>query len=255
MALETASYIHQLEPSNPAPTDQLRQADDHLRLIKQTLRLTFPNITGPVTASQDDLNNPSVIPVGLAALWFLGEETVPSGWAVCDGRTVPLSDGSGTITTPDMRGLIPFGADASHAVGTTFGNTSVTVATNNSGSHTHTVDGGDHTHSGTVSGHALTIAELPAHSHGNGVTDSSDAMFSYGAKPSPSTRNSLDNNSSGASLQGNTETIGSGQAHSHDLSVGTSSHSHGVSTAEAHSHNVQVSLLQPARSILFIMKV
>ena len=255
MALETASYIHQLEPSNPAPTDQLRQADDHLRLIKQTLRQTFPNITGPITVSQNDLNNPSVIPVGLGAIWFLGEATVPSGWAVCDGRTVPLSDGSGNIVTPNMQGLIPMGANASYAVGALLGQPSVTVSTNSAGSHSHTVDGGDHTHSGTIGGHSLTVAEIPAHSHGNGINDSSDAMFSYGAKPAPSTRNSADNNSAGASLQGNTETIGSGAAHSHTLTIGTSSHAHEVSTAAAHAHSVQVPVLQPAMAILFIMKV
>ena len=56
MALETASNISQLNTSNPASTDGLAQADDHIRLIKSTLQNTFANVTGAVTADQGDLN-------------------------------------------------------------------------------------------------------------------------------------------------------------------------------------------------------
>ena len=34
MALETGTYIDSLNAANPAATDGLSQADDHLRLIK-----------------------------------------------------------------------------------------------------------------------------------------------------------------------------------------------------------------------------
>jgi hypothetical protein len=47
MALETATYIADLNPTNPPGTDPVAQADDHLRLIKQVLQNTFPNQTGP----------------------------------------------------------------------------------------------------------------------------------------------------------------------------------------------------------------
>lgn len=56
MALETATYINGLNTSNPASTDGLSQADDHLRLIKSTLKSTFANIDAAVTATEDDLN-------------------------------------------------------------------------------------------------------------------------------------------------------------------------------------------------------
>ena len=56
MALETASNISQLNTSNPASTDGLAQADDHIRMIKSTLKNTFANVTGAVTADQGDLN-------------------------------------------------------------------------------------------------------------------------------------------------------------------------------------------------------
>lgn len=57
MALENGTYVNSLVPANPASTDGLAQADDHIRLIKSTLQNTFPNLTGAVTATQATLNN------------------------------------------------------------------------------------------------------------------------------------------------------------------------------------------------------
>ena len=42
MALETASFIDGLNSSNPAATDALAQADDHLRLIKAAIKANIP---------------------------------------------------------------------------------------------------------------------------------------------------------------------------------------------------------------------
>ena len=56
MGLETGTYIDSLVTTNPASTDGLAQADDHLRLIKSTLKSTFPSITGAVSATQAELN-------------------------------------------------------------------------------------------------------------------------------------------------------------------------------------------------------
>jgi hypothetical protein len=56
MALETSTYINGLVPTNPASGDPVRQGDDHIRLLKATLKATFPNISGAVTATPDDLN-------------------------------------------------------------------------------------------------------------------------------------------------------------------------------------------------------
>lgn len=43
MSLESASFISDLDITNPAPTDQKKQGDDHLRLIKTVLKACFPN--------------------------------------------------------------------------------------------------------------------------------------------------------------------------------------------------------------------
>lgn len=56
MALEVGTHISDLEQTNPVSTDGLGQADDHIRLIKKTILNTFPNITGPVLATQAELN-------------------------------------------------------------------------------------------------------------------------------------------------------------------------------------------------------
>lgn len=56
MALETGTYINSLVASNPVSTDGIAQADDHMRLIKSTVKATFPNITGAVTADHTEIN-------------------------------------------------------------------------------------------------------------------------------------------------------------------------------------------------------
>ena len=52
MPLESATYIDGLVTTNPAASDAISTADDHLRLIKSAIKATFPNITGPLTLSQ-----------------------------------------------------------------------------------------------------------------------------------------------------------------------------------------------------------
>lgn len=57
MALETGQYISDLVVANPQSTDAVSQADDHIRLIKNTIKNTFPNVTGPVTKTQAQIND------------------------------------------------------------------------------------------------------------------------------------------------------------------------------------------------------
>jgi hypothetical protein len=56
MALETGTYVNSLVASNPASTDGLAQADDHIRLLKSTIKSTFPSVTGAVTSTHTELN-------------------------------------------------------------------------------------------------------------------------------------------------------------------------------------------------------
>lgn len=56
MGLETGTYISDLDSANPASGDSQVQGDDHIRLIKATVKATFPNLTGAVAPTQTELN-------------------------------------------------------------------------------------------------------------------------------------------------------------------------------------------------------
>lgn len=56
MPLETATYISDLVATNPLGSDLASTADDHCRVIKSTLKNTFPNIDGEVSVTDTELN-------------------------------------------------------------------------------------------------------------------------------------------------------------------------------------------------------
>jgi hypothetical protein len=56
MALETGTYISDLVATNPVAGDPKSQGDDHIRLLKSTIKATFPNINAAVTATDEELN-------------------------------------------------------------------------------------------------------------------------------------------------------------------------------------------------------
>lgn len=57
MGLESGTFISDLNATNPTSADAKSQGDDHLRLIKSTLKNTFPNVTGAVTATHTELSS------------------------------------------------------------------------------------------------------------------------------------------------------------------------------------------------------
>jgi microcystin-dependent protein len=57
MPLETAAYISDLDPTRPAATDQINEADDILRMLKLVLKNSFPNFTSaPLSSTQAQLD-------------------------------------------------------------------------------------------------------------------------------------------------------------------------------------------------------
>ena len=58
MALESGTYISQLNSSNPTTSDDVAEGDDHLRLIKAVLKNQFRGLTGTtaISASEAELN-------------------------------------------------------------------------------------------------------------------------------------------------------------------------------------------------------
>jgi hypothetical protein len=53
MTVETGTSIGDLDPQKPGPTDPKSEGDDHLRLIKSILKITFPAFTGPMPIAHD----------------------------------------------------------------------------------------------------------------------------------------------------------------------------------------------------------
>ncbi|PTW44685.1 microcystin-dependent protein [Sphingomonas faeni] len=76
------------------------------------------------------------VPTGSILQWFGAVDSVPKGWAICDGSVVDRGDGKGQITTPDMRGRVAVGATMDAPAGTKFGATSKDLNTGSAGAHT-----------------------------------------------------------------------------------------------------------------------
>ena len=56
MTVESANYINQLDATLPLGSDARSQGDDHIRLLKTTIKATFPYVTGPILVAQTELN-------------------------------------------------------------------------------------------------------------------------------------------------------------------------------------------------------
>lgn len=260
MSLETASTINQLNPSNPSGADRLKEGDDHIRLIKATLKNTFPGITGALDPSITQaflagLAN-QLVPRGAITL-FAGL-VAPTGWWLCDGSMATLSDGSGTIVTPDLRGRAPVGADATHALGSLFGQYAKTVTSEAGGAATPvvTIATGGISDANVTGGTSLTVDQMPAHKHGNGIGDKDGGQsFGYGTTPI-STNNQMNETADRGSVQGFTSTEGMGAAHTHPI-LANPGHTHVAAAAAlpAHSHAVTIDTSQPSIAVNFIIKV
>lgn len=82
MPLEDATYLFDLVPANPPGTDSVREGDDHLRLIKQVLQNTFPNITGPELPTT----------AGVPAAWTVEYSYAPEAYS--DGQIIAFIAGN-----------------------------------------------------------------------------------------------------------------------------------------------------------------
>ena len=149
MALENGTYVNSLVTSNPASTDGLAQADDHIRLIKSTIKNTFPNITGPVNSTQAQLDAFSgssgdltylsaLVATGVTATEYDYLDGVTSNIqtqiasVVSDVTTIQNSSGSGTITNVST-GTGLTGGGSSGSVTVSHSDTSSQASVSNSG--------------------------------------------------------------------------------------------------------------------------
>lgn len=118
MALETGTYISDLVTTNPASSDNVSTADDHLRLIKSTIKASFPNITGAANPTQTELN----LLVGASAL---GDVTT-SGTQTLTNKTIALGSNTVSGTTAQFNTALTDGDFATLAGTETLTNKTVT---------------------------------------------------------------------------------------------------------------------------------
>ena len=57
MALESSTYINGLVANNPTSTDNISEGDNHIRLLKSTIKATFPNIAGAVSSTHTAIDS------------------------------------------------------------------------------------------------------------------------------------------------------------------------------------------------------
>lgn len=228
MPLETATYIHQLNPANPSGSDKVKDGDDHLRLLKTTLKNTFPGITGPL--------DPSITPAYLLGLAGgsvpFGSmvptilAVAPAGWAICNGQTVPKSDGSGNITVPDLRGRVVMGLPIGGTIGNSLGATSKTVSATSGGSYDP----------------AVTLAAAGGHSHT--VPSTQVNVTEAESRIIPATGSVF------IELPAQLATVAT-------TTSAVADHNHAVtySAHAGHSHSVTVDVTQPSMTFNIIIKI
>ena len=191
MGLETGTYIDSLNTSNPGATDSVAQGDDHIRLLKSTIKNTFPNVTGAMTATHTELNlldgctanTTELNYVDIATLGTVeaskavtadsnkditGIRNLTVTGTITNSSIISLSDvypvGSIYINASDGTNpgtLLGFGTWVAFGTGRTMvgidaGQTEFDTAEETGGAKTHT----------------LTISEMPSHTHNLGSKDS-----------------------------------------------------------------------------------
>lgn len=251
MPLETGSYISDLVVTNPVATDPVSRADDHMRLIKATIKNTFPNITGPVTVTQDNLNRGGV-PVGCIVLWSGSIASIPTGWALCDGNN----------GTPDLVERFVLGAGGAVLPDATGGSATDSIVTSSDGAHTHTaLAGGDHSHGGSTATHALTVDELPPHSHLLFVEERTGVVptipshsISYSGSIGDNDEYRLSSSGTNTPNIGTSGNTGNGSAHSHTINA-SGTHTHTTDDPGGHTHTATVDTVPPYYALAYIMRV
>lgn len=113
MALEDltgAKYIDALDSANPVgATDFVSTADDHLRGVKNVLKMSFPNIDGPMTADPGDLNKLDGMATSQAELNFLVGVT-----SLIQTQLNALETLKATLASPNFTGNVDFAGTTTH---------------------------------------------------------------------------------------------------------------------------------------------
>ena len=148
MTVESATYISQLNTTQPAASDNISEGDDHLRLIKNVLQSQFPNLgTTPARATAAQLNKLG-FETGMVIMWAAAAAPTTqtnsgvNDWLLCDGSSPSVSTYSALYSAigttfdpdglvfklPDFRTYFPVGVGTGFTLGSS-GNASATAGT------------------------------------------------------------------------------------------------------------------------------
>lgn len=205
------------------------------------LRLTAGSIGEIASQLTTDILAATQLPRGIITMWSGATNAVPSGWALCDGNN----------GTPNLKDRFIVGAGQSYGVGNTGGSITRTpsVWTNAAGTGVQ------------VAGTALTIAQMPSHTHSGSV--GSDASINTEHQTQDATHgtwlnSSLFDSESGWAPSRERKPL---QEFSASLSIngtgGNQPHYHGV-TDNGHAHTAAASAIDvrpPYYALAFIMKL
>jgi len=186
MGLETGTYISDLNSSNPVAGDPVNEGDDHLRLIKSTVKATFPSVTGAVTSTHTELNLLDGVTANTTELNYLDITTLGTAQA-SKAVTVDASKDSTGIRNLTISGTLTIGSNtattlqAVYPVGSIYINAA--VATNPGtllgfgtwaafgagrvivGLNAADSDFDTAQETGGAKTHTLSVSEIPSHTH------------------------------------------------------------------------------------------
>jgi hypothetical protein len=166
--------------------------------------------------------NYSGLPIGGIILWYGDTNTIPSGFALCDGMN----------GTPDLRDKFIVGAGGAYAVGAMDGTSTHThtqVNTGSEASHTHTQG-----NTGSESSHTHNISGTTSSGNTSAGMESGQNNYSH------------ENHTHNYNI---TSEAGSAHSHTNPTTGAGSAHSHTNPTTDASSN------LPPYKAVVYIMRI
>jgi len=188
-------------------------------------------VNGTLDAQTISEGGNPLIPPNIIVMWSGAINTVPSGWALCDGNN----------GTPNLTDKFIVAAGNSYSYGDTGGSGTVggspqNVSTSSNGGHGHGASigtGGAHSHSISVNSHTLSTSQMPSHNH------------SYGF-----------GRSFGADIVRNTGSRGGSGSHSHGASASDhNGHNHSISINAVADHTHTIDVRPEYYALAYIMKL
>jgi hypothetical protein len=141
MALESATYISGLVATNPTSSDNVSDGDNHIRLLKSTIKASFPNITGALSSTHTAID--SAVSIANAATSANSASAVvrrdSSGNFTAGTITAALTGNASTASAWQTARTLTFTGDATGS-GSVDGSANVSIAlTVGDDSHNHII--------------------------------------------------------------------------------------------------------------------